>query len=67
MLTLKVQWIKNKKGSVSFVDLDGILRQGMDIYVVNELTERQKGNGSQLYLGFLAIARAYVLITVTVS
>ena len=30
VLKLKVDWLKNKKGNVSFIDLDAILREGMD-------------------------------------
>ena len=29
-LKLKVDWLKNKKGNVSFIDLDATLREGMD-------------------------------------
>ena len=30
VLKLKIEWLREKKGNVSFIDLDGILREGMD-------------------------------------
>lgn len=30
VLKLKIEWLKEKKGNVSFIDLDGILREGKD-------------------------------------
>lgn len=33
VLKLKVEWLKEKKGNVSFLDLDGVLREGMDFNV----------------------------------
>lgn len=33
LLQLKVEWLRGKKGNVSFVDLDGVLREGLDFTV----------------------------------
>ena len=30
VLKLKIEWLREKKGNVSFIDLDGVLREGMD-------------------------------------
>ena len=30
LLKVKVEWMKERKGNVSFLDLDGVLREGMD-------------------------------------
>ncbi len=30
MLKLKIEWLRQKKGNVSFLDLDGVLHEGMD-------------------------------------
>ena len=30
LLEIKAEWLKEKKGNVSFLDLDSVLREGMD-------------------------------------